>query len=130
MHSLPPSSEAVRPFVTWQKVLEWGQLHYRHRTFNKDQQVPARSGLLYLVQKGAIRLVGTAKIQVNSIPQETESTEDSIEEAFLGFVAAGQPFEILTQSPFTLQAYAHVDQTSIVWMYWHDNYLLVVITPF
>jgi CRP-like cAMP-binding protein len=38
----------------------------------------------------------------------------------LGFVGAGQPFEIVAQSPFTLQAYAHVDQTAVLWMYWHD----------
>jgi CRP-like cAMP-binding protein len=42
------------------------------------------------------------------------------EEAFLGFVGAGQPFEIVAQSPFSLQSFAHVDQTTVIWLYWND----------
>lgn len=42
------------------------------------------------------------------------------EEAFLGFVGAGQPFEIVAHSPFSLQSYAHVDQTAVIWLYWQD----------
>ncbi len=42
------------------------------------------------------------------------------EEAFLGFVGAGQPFEVVAQPPFTLQSFAHVDQTTVIWLYWND----------
>ncbi|MEQ8753592.1 MAG: Crp/Fnr family transcriptional regulator [Coleofasciculus sp. G1-WW12-02] len=117
--NLPPStSEASRSFLTWQRILDWAQEHYRDRTFSKDELIPTRSGLLYLVQRGAVRLVGTTQISTS------HSTDESLshiqQEAFLGFVGAGQPFEIVAQSPFTLSAYSHVEQTSVLWMYWHD----------
>jgi len=112
------SSEASRPFLTWQRIIDWSQEHYRVRTFTKDEKIPARPGLLYLVQRGAVRLVGSA--QVNATSASSKLPRISPEEAFLGFVGAGQPFEIVAQSPFTLQSYAHVDQTSVLWMYWHD----------
>lgn len=119
---LSPSSvsEASRPFLTWQRILDWAQEHYRYRTFSKDERIPARAGLLYLVQCGAIRLVGTAQVSANLSKAVSQLSHQATEEAFLGFVGAGQPFEIVVQSPFTLSAYAHVDQTSVVWMYWHD----------
>jgi CRP-like cAMP-binding protein len=117
MYSVSSPSEASRPFLTWQRILDWSQEHYRCRTFSKDEKIPARPGLLYLVQKGSVRLVGTAQVTATSSSRLPRITP---EEAFLGFVGAGQPFEIVAQSPFTLQSYAHVDQTSVVWMYWHD----------
>ncbi|PSO81452.1 MAG: replication/maintenance protein [Cyanobacteria bacterium QS_4_48_99] len=120
MHSSTYLPETSRPFLTWQRILDWAQKHYRERTFSKDERVPARPGLLYLVERGAIRLVGTAQVSATQNHQSTPSLQPNSEEAFLGFVGAGQPFEIVAQSPFTLQAYAHVDQTSVVWMYWQD----------
>lgn len=120
MHSPPAASEASRPFLTWQRILDWAQEHYRYRTFSKDDRIPARAGLLYLVQRGAIRLVGTAQVGVSTSKAVSQLSHQPVEEAFLGFVGAGQPFEIVVQSPFTLSAYSHVDQTSVVWMYWHD----------
>jgi CRP-like cAMP-binding protein len=110
-----PQTETARPFLTWQRILDWAQEHYRCRTFSKDEKIPTRAGLLYLVQRGAVRLVGES--QVNS---STSRVARASEEAFLGFVGAGQPFEIVAQSPFELQGFAHVDQTSIIWLYWHD----------
>jgi CRP-like cAMP-binding protein len=113
----PSSPEQPRPFLTWQRIIDWSQEHYRIRTFAKDERIPARPGLLYLVQKGAVRLVGTAQMSAGS---STKAPRLNLDEAFLGFVGAGQPFEIVAQSPFTLQSFAHVDQTSVLWMYWHD----------
>jgi CRP-like cAMP-binding protein len=112
-----PDNTAARPFLTWQRIIDWAQEHYRCRTFNKDEKIPARPGLLYLVQRGSVRLVGTAQMNATS---SSRVARIAPEEAFLGFVGAGQPFEIVAQSPFTLQSYAHVDQTSVVWMYWND----------
>jgi CRP-like cAMP-binding protein len=120
MYSPSPTSEASRPFLTWQRIIDWSQEHYRCRTFSKDEKIPARAGLLYLVQRGAVRLVGTAQMNATGSSASSRLARISPEEAFLGFVGAGQPFEIVAQSPFTLQSYAHVDQTSVVWMYWHD----------
>ena len=116
------SSEASRPFLTWQRIIDWAKTHYRERTFRKDERIPARSGLLYLVHQGAVRLVGACQTSTvgDDKLDETETSADFPEEAFLGFVDAGQPFEIVVQSSFSLEAYAHVDKTVIVWMYWHD----------
>lgn len=111
-------SEASRPFLTWQRILDWAQEHYRCRTFSKDERIPARPGILYLVQRGAVRLVGNAQVSTSIVKGDEDSAE--LEEAFLGFVGAGQPFEIVAQSPFTLQSFAHVDQTTVIWLYWHD----------
>src|SRR3712207_1649014 len=110
MHSSSSPSEASRPFLTWQRIIDWAQEHYRYRTFSKDERIPTRSGLLYLVQRGAIRLVGTAQVSASISKSVSQVSLSATEEAFLGFVGAGQPFEIVAQSPFTLQAYSHVDQ--------------------
>lgn len=120
MNSSSSASDASRPFLTWQRILDWAQEHYRYRTFSKDERIPARSGLLYLVQRGAVRLVGTAQVSAKTSHSPSQLSQQTIEEAFLGFVGAGQPFEIVAQSPFTLSAYSHLDQTSVLWMYWHD----------
>jgi CRP-like cAMP-binding protein len=117
MYSASDAQDNARPFLTWQRIIDWAQEHYRCRTFNKDEKIPARPGLLYLVQRGSVRLVGTAQVNANATSRVARIAP---EEAFLGFVGAGQPFEIVAQSPFTLQSYAHVDQTSVVWMYWND----------
>lgn len=127
-----PHSDNARPFLTWQRITDWAHAHYRSRTFNKDERIPTRSGLLYLVERGAVRLVGTAQGASGGEPDlDVESVDDDdtssaslalglSEEAFLGFVAAGQPFEIVAQSPFMLQSFAHVDQTTVIWLYWSD----------
>lgn len=110
-----PSSETSRPFLIWQNISEWAKTHYRERTFTKEERIPARPGLLYLVQRGVIRLAG--------VSQETTSQQKILSEegeTFLGFVGAGQPFEIVTQAPYTLQAYAHIENTSVIWLYWQD----------
>ena len=117
MYSSSQSPDSARPFLTWQRIIDWAQEHYRCRTFGKDEKIVTRPGLLYLVQRGAVRLVGTAQVNATG---STRATRTAPEEAFLGFVGAGQPFEVVAQSPFTLQSYAHVDQTSVIWLYWND----------
>ena len=117
MYSSSQSPDSARPFLTWQRIIDWAQEHYRCRTFGKDEKIVTRPGLLYLVQRGAVRLVGTAQVDATG---GTRCARTAPEEAFLGFVGAGQPFEVVAQSPFTLQSYAHVDQTSVIWLYWND----------
>lgn len=119
MYSVSSQPDNARPFLTWQRIIDWAQEHYRSRTFGKDEKIPARPGLLYLVQKGAVRLVGEAQVSATS-GNASRLPRINSEEAFLGFVGAGQPFEIVAQSPFTLQSFAHVEQTSVIWLYWHD----------
>jgi CRP-like cAMP-binding protein len=102
--------------MTWQKVLDWAQTHYRGRLFNKDEKIPAREGLVYIVNKGAIRIVGRSNF-ANLYPQNFSTTVD---ETFLGFVTPGQAFEIINESFVDFQAYAHLERTSIIWFYWRD----------
>jgi len=127
---LSTGSDTPRPFLTWQRITDWAREHYRSRTFNKDEKIPTRPGLLYLVERGAVRLVGVSQLGNGTTPEsEVTHSEDEVsgqlglgntEEAFLGFVGAGQPFEIVAQSPFNLQSFAHVDQTTVIWLYWQD----------
>ncbi|HHP7232868.1 MAG TPA: Crp/Fnr family transcriptional regulator [Xenococcaceae cyanobacterium] len=120
------SSEASRPFITWQRIVDWAQTHYRDRIFRKDERIPTRPGLLYLVNKGVIRLAGTT-IQASLVNESRDDSKEALEsneefpkETFLGFVSAGQPFEIVAQSSCDLQAYSHLDGTHIIWLYWDD----------
>jgi CRP-like cAMP-binding protein len=107
-----PNSEEFRPFITWQEITDWAKIHYRDRTFSKDERIPTRPGLLYLVRQGAVRLVGS--VQTNSKQLEV------VEKVFVGLVGTGQPFEVSAQSPFNLQSYAHVDRTLVIWLYWNE----------
>jgi CRP-like cAMP-binding protein len=110
------STPEFRPFVTWQGIIDWAQSHYRDRIFSKDERIPTRPGLLYLVQRGAVRIVGSTLAGGSDRPEPSEATE----KVFLGLVGAGQPLEIVAQSPFNLQVYAHVEQTTVIWMYWEE----------
>jgi CRP-like cAMP-binding protein len=110
------STPEFRPFVTWQGIIDWAQSHYRDRIFSKDERIPTRPGLLYLVQRGAVRIVGSTLAGGSDRPEASEATE----KVFLGLVGAGQPLEIVAQSPFNLQVYAHVEQTIVIWMYWEE----------
>ena len=102
-------------FETWQELLDWANSHCRQRIFSKDTQIPTRPGLLYLVTQGAVRLSGFCCLDHHnphgpSIP----------EEVFLGLIRERQPFEIPPSSPSLLQAYAHLEKTSVIWLYWDE----------
>ena len=126
---LSTHTDNARPFLTWQRITDWAQEHYRSRSFNKDERIPTRAGLLYLVERGSVRLVGTSQLLSEAETDlKNDGDDESLgnmalagnEEAFLGFVGAGQPYEIVAQSPFSLQSFAHVDNTTVIWLYWSD----------
>jgi CRP-like cAMP-binding protein len=108
MDSFSRSPRSSRPFLIRQQISDWARQNYRNNSFYKDELIPAREGLLYLVERGAIRLTST--IQNNN----------STETAFLGLVAEGQPFDIIVRNPFTIEAYGQVDLTSVIWLHWSD----------
>jgi hypothetical protein len=120
MYPSPISTEVSKPFLIWQKVLDWAQEHYRYRSFSKDEKIPTRPGLLYLVHQGSVRLVGEAQFGSKISRRSSLASQTPKESSFLGLVSSGQPFEVVTQSPCLLQSTAHVDQTSVIWMYWED----------
>ena len=118
------SSEESRPVLTWKDIMDWAQTHYRDRIFRKDEQIPVRPDLVYLVNQGAVRLVSETQNQdndklIDSLESDPEFSEE-IERTFLGFIPAGKPFEIVSHHSFSLQAYAHVDYTQVAWLYWND----------
>ena len=53
--------EESNPTFTWQDIVDWAKTHYRDRIFAKDEQIPARSQLIYLVNQGAVRLISQAQ---------------------------------------------------------------------
>lgn len=113
-------SEESPPISTWQNIIDWAQIHYRDRIFRKDEQIPARPQLIYLVNQGAVRLVSQTYNQTeHSLLSESEEDLEQLE-SFLGFVGAKKPFEIVAQSCFSINAYAHIDQTQVAWLYWQD----------
>ena len=111
------SSEKTFPSSTWQNIIDWAQIHYRDRVFRRDEQIPTRPQLIYLVNQGAVRLVSQSEDRLESAPLESDESQ---QESFLGFVGAKKPFEIVAQSSFNICAYAHVDRTQVVWLYWED----------
>ena len=116
------SSEEFSHTLIWQNIIDWAQTHYRDRTFAKDEQIPTRPQLIYLVNKGAVRLVSHNQNSTEEIEiiDPDESEPDLSQESFLGFVNAEKPFEIVSQSTFSINAYAHVDGTQVAWLYWQD----------
>mgnify|MGYP005837178615 CR=1 FL=1 len=64
--------------------------------------------------------MGTAQISAKTGNSASKPLPQIPDDAFLGFIGAGQPFEIVAQLPYTLSAYSHVDQTAVIWMYWQD----------
>ena len=111
---------------TWQNIIDWAQTHYRDRIFSKDEQIPTRPQLIYLVNRGAVRLVSQTQNQLEQTSarelEELGESEESeqLEESFLGFIGAEKPFEIVAQSSFSINAYAHIEHTHVAWLYWQD----------
>ena len=122
MQSAENSSEELSPTFTWENIIDWAQTHYRDRIFAKDEQIPTRPQLIYLVNKGAVRLVSHNQnaTEETAMSDSEESEQDLSQESFLGFIGAKKPFEIVSQSTFAVNAYAHLDRTQVAWLYWQD----------
>lgn len=119
--NLSEESES-EPAFAWRDIIDWAKTHYRDRIFRKDEQIPARPKLIYLVNQGAVRLVSQTqnKLEKSAAIESEESELDQLEESFLGFVSAEKSFETVSQSYFSISAYAHVDHTHVAWLYWQD----------
>ncbi|ACK68585.1 putative transcriptional regulator, Crp/Fnr family [Gloeothece citriformis PCC 7424] len=120
MHASIPSSNPSPFNLTEKSVFDWAKCHYRDHTFNKDEIIPTRPGLLYFVEQGAIRIVGKAQTNETLQKQDHNGNHSLSEEVFLGFVGTGQPFEIVSQFPISLKAFAHLESTCVIWLYWQD----------
>jgi hypothetical protein len=114
------TQEASKYFSDWYKIIDWAKAHFRGRSFAKDERIPTRSGLLYLVEQGVLRLVSKGK-HLHPIADESfPEADEPLNEMFLGFINAGQPFEVVDYPTFDLEVYAQVEDTRVIWLYWHD----------
>jgi hypothetical protein len=111
-HANPPSSE------TRQHLIAWARLHRRDRYFNKDEKIPTRSGLIYFIESGVVRLEGTLEYMPSYlVPESSLGTDLGM---FLGLVEAQHPFYWESSQFLTLSAYAHLDETQVIWLYWSE----------
>lgn len=121
--SPPASSEAD---LAWSAVLKWADEHQCCRSFNKDETITLQTGLVYVVTQGVVRLGGQPqdhRLYGSSTVTVTErdfSGLSSHNEAFVGFVGVGQPFEVPTNPHCQLRAYAHIDQTQVMGVDWAE----------
>ncbi len=105
--------------VDWRHMTDWAAEHYRCHTFLKNDRIPARPDLLYLVQTGVVQLLSNTP----AVRQKNGSwpiSSDEADEVRVSLVGAGQPCEVFAHDPFVLKCFAHVHQTTVIWLYWDD----------
>jgi hypothetical protein len=102
----------------WQRIIEWSQEKYRYRTFVKYDKIPTRPKILYLVNQGTVKLMANYQLSVTSNSEEDNS--DRPEASLIDFIRPGQPFEIFNESTCEMNAYAQMNGTSVLWMYWYE----------
>lgn len=117
MYKIKPNEDMQQSLI-WQRILEWSQEKYRYRTFAKNEKIPTRPKILYLVNQGTVKLMANYQLSVTSNSEEDNS--DSPEASSIDFISSGQPFEIFNESTCEMNAYAQMAQTSVLWMYWHE----------
>lgn len=110
------NSSSTFPEASLQLILDWAQEHGRVRPFRKDQRILVQQNLLYIVLEGFVRLVTDSQASAISLLARHRTSR----EVCLSFAGRGQPFEIDARLPFRLHAYAHVEQTVVVWIYWDE----------
>ncbi len=115
----PSGTLTHRPSLNLASIFDWGRQHYRYRSFGKDELIPSRPGLIYLVEQGAVRLVGEGR-HLAPKPAKQAQTGHLLEDTFLDLISANQPFEVTSHLHCQLQSIAQVDDTSVVWLYWED----------
>lgn len=101
------------------QILDWAKKHYRYRSFSKEERIPARPGLLYFVDHGVVRVMGESQSPVQPqvrLPIASRILEDTV----LNLISPGQPFEVTSHLHCQLLCVAHVDETSVLWLYWED----------
>jgi hypothetical protein len=109
------------PKINFEPILNWSDQHFRNRTFEKNQKIPLRPGLLYIVYQGVVRLTGIIPYNLEEFSDQINHDQEINEPVFLGFIGSGKAFETVeSQLLLQLEAYAHIDETSVLWLYWHE----------
>jgi len=95
------------------ELRQWAADHYRTRTFFREDKIPVRSGLLYFVSSGFVRLEST----IQSIQSDTTN---ELVDTVISFIGADQPIDIFDTAYISFQAIAQTDRTEVFWVYWND----------
>jgi CRP-like cAMP-binding protein len=85
------------------------------RQFARDERVPVRPGLLYLVTGGAVRLIGSAASRRFRSGRSADRLETA--EVLLGIWGDGQLLEVNPRPPYQLQVLAQTTPTTVAWFY-------------
>lgn len=93
---------------------QWAAAHYRTRTFFREERIPTRSGLLYFINSGFVRLESSLKLRTKG--QDRIEATDTI----IAFLGQDQPIDMFDSEHISLQAIAQTDRTEIFWAYWQD----------
>lgn len=109
MYSSHSTIDIHQSLPRWQRAYDWAHKQGRYQVFAKDEPLTTHNNRLYCVQFGTIRLTG-----------KSLAIDQANGESCLGFIGAGQPFEMYHQVEMSLQATAHVDGTSTFWLHWND----------
>jgi CRP-like cAMP-binding protein len=108
------------PKINFEPLLNWSNKRCRNRIFEQDQKIPIRSGLLYLVSQGIVRLTTINNDNLAQLLDQNSNDQELHEPVFLGFIGEGKAFEMVTHSQFQWEAFAHLDKTAVFWLYWHE----------
>lgn len=94
---------------------QWATEHYRIRTFFREEKIPTRSGILYFVDEGFVRLESLVQPGFS----DDETTLEFVN-TVIAFVGANQAIDIFASEQLTFEAIAQTDRTTIFWLYWTD----------
>jgi Crp-like helix-turn-helix domain len=104
--------------LTWENVLKWADENHHSQIFNKDESIPTKSGLIYIVVNGIVGIKGKSKL--NPISKKFSDEMEKESETFLGFIGARNCFEMIDDPSITVEFYAHTEETNILWIEWEE----------
>lgn len=107
-------NKLTQPYLITDELRQWAAEHYRTRTFFREEKIPTRSGLLYFINSGFVRLESTLQVNRN----EDLATESST--TIIAFLGKDQPIDVFENNQIVLQAIAQTDRTEVFWVYWSD----------
>lgn len=117
---LSPSNASPPSPETCHHLLAWAKSHRRDRYFSKDEKIPTRPGLVYFIEEGIVRLEGILDYPPPCPSFEQGFSQEAELDMFLGLVEARHPFYWESSQFLTLHAYAHLDNTQVIWLYWSE----------
>ncbi|AFY37974.1 putative transcriptional regulator, Crp/Fnr family [[Leptolyngbya] sp. PCC 7376] len=107
------NSEVTTTSLITEELRTWATEHYRARTFFREEKIPTRSGLLYFIDGGYVRL--ESRIQTLPVGASIDLVNTAID-----FVGENQAIDVFKSDDLSFEAIAQTDRTTIFWVYWAD----------